>query len=108
VDAVGRVSSDDALWVGLVHVTPRAGADLLEGASGGFTNVVALAAGETAFRIRLGIHFASLGFDVVEVDDVELLADRQRTHEVPQAIADLGVDAGESGDVEHDTYYTYD
>jgi hypothetical protein len=94
--------------VGLLHVRPRAGGDLLEGDAGAFTNAVAVAPDETAFRIRVALFFANLGFDVLEIDDLERLADRQETYHVPQAILDLAASAQTSGEVEFDSYFTYE
>lgn len=101
-------TGDRDLWVGLVHVKPRTGRDLLEGASGAYTTAVCLASDAGGFRIRVGIFFANLGFEVLEVDDLEPLTERRATHDVPQAILDAGTHAEASGEVEFDTYFTYD
>jgi hypothetical protein len=96
------------MWVGLVHITPRPGCDLLKGQTGAFSNAVAVAPDGNAFGIRIGIYFASLGFDVLELDNVERLEDRRKTHHVPDEILDLAASAEESCEVEYDGYFTYD
>jgi len=59
------------VWIGLAHVRPQSSNDLLEGALGAFVPAVALAANVEDFTGMATTALRALGFDVIEVDDIE-------------------------------------
>lgn len=76
-------------WIGLAHVKPRQGNDLLDGAAGAFVPVVALADNETVFASSAATLLNAYKFDVITIEDIEML-DRRRQHNVVEnAVVEL-------------------
>lgn len=99
--------SSDLTWIALAHVMSRAGTDLLDGARGAYVNAVGLASSSANFEMQLRESLVELGFEVVEIDDLELLSERQ-TKEGPSEelieLAKLSVD----GEIKFGSFHTYD
>ncbi len=70
-------------WIGLAHVVPRPGNDTLSGAIGAIVSVVALAEDAEDFGQKLTVALNSYDFDVIEIEDVELV--ECRSHKFPAA-----------------------
>lgn len=96
------------MWTALAHVMPRSGQDLLEGARGAFVNAVGPAPSSAEFEHRLREVVAALGFELIELDDLELMSERRSKYELTeelQAVADLSEATGE---IKLGSFYTYD
>ena len=58
-------------WIGLAHVKPRTGIDVLGGAVGAFVVVVGFAQTDAEFAQNVAACFDMLELDVLEVVDIE-------------------------------------
>lgn len=76
-------------WIGLAHVRPHEGNSLLQGGDGAFVPVVGLAsdADELANFAATLLHHHE--FEVVDVDDIELLSERLANHSVEDEILEV-------------------
>jgi len=59
-------------WIGMVHVRDCSTEPKLNGAIGAFVSVIALANDSAHFIERAGDLMASMGFQVVEIEDIAL------------------------------------
>lgn len=64
------------VWIGLVEIRQCPGAGVLLDRNEAVTNVLALANNEACFRQAVTEAFSRLGFDVVDLEDPEPLAQR--------------------------------
>jgi hypothetical protein len=101
------VSDDLDVWVGLVELRPLPGNDLLEGDPGAFANTLTVAADADDFRTRAANFFRGKGFEVASFEAVERLEDRDLAGVLPEEMRRLGELAGETSEVQFDTYFTY-
>ena len=95
------------MWVGLVEVRPLPGNDTLAGDPGAFANTLSVAADVDDFRTRAANFFRGEGFEVASFEAVERLEDRGLTTTLPDEMLRLGELAGETSEVQFDTYFTY-
>ena len=70
------------IWIGLAHVRPWTTNRVLGDSSGAFVPVVGLAKNADELATLAATLLYHLQFDTVEVDDIELLATRQKKHNV--------------------------
>lgn len=101
-------SQSDPTWTALAHVMPRDGKDLLEGAPGAFVNAVGPAASATEFEHRLRELVAGLGFELVEIDDLELMSERRSKDELSEELEELANLAAATGEINLGSFHTYD
>lgn len=101
------MSDDLDVWVGLVELRPLPGNDLLEGDPGAFANTLTVAADAEDFRTRAANFFRGKGFEVASFEAVELLEDRDLAGVLPEEMRRLGELAGETSQVQFDTYFRY-
>jgi hypothetical protein len=76
-------------WIGLAHVRPQRGNDVLQGAMGAFVAVVALANSEDEFVNQVVKKLNSYDFDVIEIKDIELFRKRSESFNVDQEVSSL-------------------
>lgn len=76
-------------WIGLAHVKPRIGNDLLEGAAGAFVPVVAIAEDFDRFLSVVYNYLHKYQFEIIGVEDVELFREREEHDTVDEDIRDL-------------------
>jgi hypothetical protein len=96
------------MWAALAHVMPRSGQDLLEGARGAFVNAVGPAPSSAEFEHRLREVVAALGFELIEVDDLELLSERLAKYEHTEELQEIADLAEATGKINLGSFYTYD
>ena len=101
------VSDELDVWVGLVEVRPLPGNDLLEGDPGAFANTLTVAADADDFCTRAANFFRGKGFEVASFEAVERLEDRDLAATLPEEMRRLGELAGETSEVQFDTYFAY-
>lgn len=77
------------MWTALAHVMPREETDLLQGARGAFVNAIGPAQSSREFEKNLREVFAGLGFELIEIDDLEPLAVRESKREIPQELTEV-------------------
>lgn len=98
----------DPTWTGLAHVMPGDGDDLLEGARGAFANAVGAAASPAEFETRLRNLVASLGLELVEIDDLELMSERASKEGLSDELRELSSRAEATGNISLGSFHTYD
>lgn len=90
-------SDDLRLWTGVAKVVPRPTTDLLDGADGAYVGLAALAVEKDSFYKLSEFFFDELGFDMIELDEIELIADQSQLKDVDpsvvQSIEELNSDA---------------
>lgn len=101
-------SPSDPTWTALAHVMPRDGNDLLEGARGAFVNAVGPAASATEFEQRVRELVAGLGFELVEIDDLDLISERRSKDELSEELQELANLAAATGKINLGSFHTYD
>jgi len=77
------------IWIGLAHVKPKPGNALLDGAAGAFVPVVALADNESEFASSVATFLNAYKFDVIAVEDIELLDSRRQHSTVENEVVEL-------------------
>jgi hypothetical protein len=101
------MSDEFEVWVALVEVRPLPGNRALEGDPGAFANTLSVAADADDFCTRAASFFRSRGFEVASFEEVERLEDRALDGALPEEMRRLGELAGETSEVQFDTYYAY-
>ena len=81
------------VWVGLAEVIQRPGAGVLMDRSEAFVNVLILADSHEDYLTKTRAHLNELGFDLVEIEDVEPFSHRARFGELEHAFLSLANDA---------------
>lgn len=81
-------STGQQLWIGLAQVEPWVGNDLLGNAAGAFVPVIGDAGDETDFLALVERELGALQFDVLALEDVELLSTRVRKHKMPADLSE--------------------
>jgi hypothetical protein len=76
-------------WIGLAHVTPREGNDMLQGAAGAFVPVLAWVRHKDEFSIKAISYLSMYEFDVLEIEDIEPCISRFLKYEVSDEIKTL-------------------
>ena len=77
------------VWIGLVHVKPSLGCNLLNGATGAFVSVVAIAEDGENFSRSVAAYLEEYLLDTVEFEDVELLQEREQSETVDEELVQL-------------------
>ena len=94
-------------WIGLAHIRPRPGNDLLGPAIGAFVPVVALAEDENDFASKAAELLSSLEFDVPEIQDIEPFQKRILHYAVDRAIRRQAESLSETDPIAYGTFNTY-
>ena len=103
-----RSGPNKEAWIGLAHVRPKPGTNNLEGALGAFVPVLVLADCAEGFAAAAATCLDSYGFDVIEIEDIELFADRVRTQTVHEDIRKLAASLSPQQPVAVDTFQAYE
>ena len=83
------------------------GNDSLDGASGAFVQVLALATGIDDFVLKVEQYFGSCGFEIIEMDDVEPYKDRVQNWTVCDDIKKLSENLSEITPILLDVFQAY-
>jgi hypothetical protein len=95
-------------WIGLAHVRPLPGNDLLEGAMGAFVTVVALAYSQDDFLSQARSKLQSYEFEIVEIEDIEPWEVRTKHFPVDEHIQGLVRSLGSDNRVLLGTFHDYE
>jgi hypothetical protein len=95
-------------WIGLAHVKPRAGNNLLNGAIGAFVPILAIAKGINDFISIATNWMESYDFDVIEIQDIEMFRDRICKSDVDDELKQLSENLTEQDPVAIDAFQAYD
>lgn len=94
-------------WIGLAHVLPVAGNTSLGECPGAFVAAVGLAADAEGFAQILAGELSQLGFDVVEVQDIDEFAKRTAKFRVDPEVARIAKSVNESTPIVLATFHAY-
>ncbi len=95
-------------WIGLAHVRPKVGNNMLEGALGAFVPILALADGIDEFVSITTMRLESYDFDVIEIEDIELFEERLSKSDVEDEIKALADGLSDEDPVVMDFFQAYD
>ena len=95
------------VWVGLVHVKPRRGNDVLEDAIGAFVPAVGLAENGNDFASAVFSLLDKYEFDVAEMKEVETLQQRELRACLDSKISELVGNLSSENPVELGSFHTY-
>ncbi len=95
-------------WIGLAHVKPKLGNNLLEGAIGAFVPILALADGIDNFLSITKKWLESYDFDVIEIEDIELFMERLKNSDVEEELKAISEKLTDKDPVAMDTFQAYD
>lgn len=95
-------------WIGLAHVKPKTGNNLLQGALGAFVPILALTTEIDDFVALTTTYLESFGFEVLEIEDIELFKDRLRNSDVEDVIIALAEELTDEDPIILDTFQAYD
>src|ERR1035437_1981787 len=87
------------IWIGLAHVSNLHNNTLLGNAKGAYVNALALASNPIDFTNKVKESIIDLGFDFIELEDVELFSERIENYEVQENIKILATEAIKSKEV---------
>jgi hypothetical protein len=100
-DSLSRV------WIGLAHVIPRRGNDMLGTAAGAFVPVLAIARDEASFSEQAITTLHVYEFEVAEIEDIELFEARAAKHEMPPDLQALASTLSQERPVLLHTFHSY-
>lgn len=87
-------------WIALVEVRQKPGIDILgSGKRGAYLTAVGMAASEKRFKSLVTHYLGSMSLDVVDWDDIDLLADRLGEYEIEESIHEQAMTLTETSPV---------
>jgi acetylornithine/succinyldiaminopimelate/putrescine aminotransferase len=97
------------MWIGTVGVrTKKGNEDLLGFAKGAYVNVLAIAADERDYRAQILEALHEMGFELVELEDVELARQRSERIGIEQPLLGKMDEVQETGYARFGTFYTFE
>ncbi len=100
--------SDATRWIGLFHVLPVAGNDVLDGAIGAFVTIAAMADGEKHFLDIVRTALGEAGFEISSAEDVQPWSTRIRVSRPENEICELVESLTADNRVAFGDFYSYD
>jgi hypothetical protein len=94
-------------WIGLAHVKPRRGNEILGTSSGAVVPVLALARDQADFVSKVIEKLESYDFDVVEIDDMESCSSRFEKCEISSEVKARAESLSKDNPVALHTFHTY-
>src|SRR5207249_2158345 len=94
-------------WIGLAHVKPKPGNDTLSGALEAYVAAIALAKDSTQFSEKVTTLLNEYGFDVLRIEDIELLKRRIQKFQVAADLTKLAEDLTPENPVALGTLHSY-
>ncbi len=95
------------LWVGLAHVKPRRGNNLIGDAPGAFVPSVGLAQNQEDFLVAVVNLLHKYEFDVVEIEDIEALRNRELHGCIDPKVSQLAASLSPENPVGLGSFHTY-
>ena len=94
------------VWIGLVHVMPTE-PDLLNGSNAAYVNVLSIARGREDYESSVRAAAHSLGFVVIDFEDVEAFSTRAKKWKMNDEMKQLARACEETGETQFGSFYTY-
>ena len=95
-------------WIGMAHVRPREGNELLDGALGAFVQVLALAENEDDFIKQGADLFSEYEFDVLEWVHVQNFEERKASSDVEKSLVMHAMQLSADNPIYLDEFQAYD
>jgi hypothetical protein len=97
------------LWIGMVELKALPGSDYLTDRAGAFTNIVTWASDAAEFRRNVALLAAKMQLYVVEIENEEPIADRERRGWVPSEEIEDVIQRARSNQnaIIYSTFHTY-
>jgi hypothetical protein len=95
------------VWIGLAEVHQRLGAGVLMDENDAYVQVLALASSPESFRAAVQVAINDLGFDLVDLEDSEPLADRLHSSTVHESLLVKAAEVRETGYPRFGTFSTW-
>ena len=105
-EGMGTVSALET-WIGIAHVKPRPGNQMLGHACGAMVPILALACSQDDFTRKAAKKLDSYDFDVVEIKDIGQFGSRFRGCGVSRAMEALADSLSEDNPVALHTFQSY-
>lgn len=98
---------DNNVWIGLAHVSDNKNHALLNGAEEAYVNVLALAINKREFINKVKSSLLEIGFDFINIEDVELYTQRIKNFEVDEIIKNLEKRVRETKATQFSSFHTF-
>jgi len=95
------------IWIGLAHVKPKQGNDALQGAKGAFAPILSMATDVNSFISTATSFLNAHGFEVIEMEDVQIFEERCRDADVDEELMTLAQNLSETDPVQIDIFQSY-
>lgn len=102
-----RTDMKNQKWIGLAHVRPWEGNTLLGNGIGAFVPVVGLANSSDELATLAATLLYHHEFEVIEVDDIELLSHRLQRHQVESDLLSIADELSEDNRVQLGAFQVY-
>lgn len=96
----------EKVWIGFANVAPLKPNE--SGFDGAFVNVLSKATDNKDFISRVESSLHKMGMVLIEIDDIEPFESRSASYHVHDEIKALAITAETSGNVEFDSFQSYD
>jgi len=98
---------EQQVWIGLLQVKQRPGTGTLLDRNLAFVNAVAPAIDERDFRRSVAQALDGMGFDLMDVEDVETVEERQRQHQIDPELLRSAAEAKARQTPQFGTFHTW-
>jgi len=95
------------IWIGLAHVKPKQGNEALQGARGAFVPILSMATDSDHFISTATSFLNAHGFEVIEMEDVQLFEERCKNADVDEELMTLVKNLSETVPVQIDIFQSY-
>ena len=99
--------ASDEVWIGLAEVKQRSGAAMLMDRNEAIVNVLAMADSPSAFHQAAESALAKIGFDLVNLEDVESLRRRREQFQVADELLALAKEVARDGVARFGAFHTW-
>lgn len=100
-------SSKPRVWIGLAQVLQRPGAGVLLDRNRAYVNILAMARAVAGFEQEAREACAALGFELVELEDVEPFETRAAAAQISQALLSLAKEVESTGAPRLGAFHTW-
>lgn len=95
------------VYIGLVHVKPKAKSEVLDGAKGAYVQTLALAYNSKDYAKQITNVMKNYKLDVIDIDNFDTLANRKLVYSVSEKICTLAKQLCIEKPIIFDDFHTY-
>ena len=96
------------VWIGLAHVKPRRGNNLLKDAAGAYVNILAMANNKQEYIKIIKYAIEEHNFKMIDVKNIEPYLIRKKKFKLKREIVQLANKVKKSGITHFATFFVYD